>query len=184
MAEKKNYWGQVLQFLNGALSFGNITERKDVTSAAELKGKDGRHYIDLTENGTRKGWTSINAPGAINIVAGEDLEKEQNGIFFDSENGDIVIRARNGKIRIEGLDIEVTATGSGKEGFITAHANNSTKLTSNNITMNGKESVKLEATGLLSLNGKMGLNMKAPSCNGSSAPTGATLQPPNQTPQG
>ena len=46
MAEKKNYWGQVLQFLNGALSFGTITERKDVTSAAELKGKDGRQEVN------------------------------------------------------------------------------------------------------------------------------------------
>ncbi len=184
MSEKKTFWGQVIQTLTGALAFNVITENKDVTSAVEITGKDGRHYIDLTEDGTRKGWTSINAPGAININAGEDLKKGQDGIFFNSENGDIIIRARNGKIRIEGLDIEITATGSGREGFITAGANNSTKVTSNNITLNGKESVKLEATGVLSLNGKMGLEMKTPSCNGSSAPTGATLKPPGNIPQG
>jgi hypothetical protein len=177
MTQKKNYWGQVIQTLNGALSFGVLSEDQTCTSAVEIKGKDGRHFIDLTENGERKGWTTINAPGAIQINAGEDLKQEQDGIFFNSENGDIIIRARNGKIRIEGLDIEITATGSGKQGFITTSANNGFKLDANNITLNAKEALKLLATGLLSLTGKLGMEMKAPSCNGASAAAGSKKQP-------
>ena len=177
MTEKKNYWVQLIQTVNGALSFGGLTKNKTVTSALELKGKDGRHFVDLTENGQRKGWTTINAPGAIQINAGEDLKKDQDGIFFNTENGDIIIRARNGKIRIEGLDIEIVATGAGNEGFIAARANNSVKVDANNITMNAKEALKLLATGILSMNGKMGMEMKAPSCNGASAPAGSKTKP-------
>ena len=105
MAEKKNFWTQVIGAMNGSISFGGLTKDKAVTSSVEIQGLDGRHFIDLTEDGVREGWTTVNAPGAVNINAGEDLSKGQNGIFLNSENGDIIIRARDGKVRIEGTDV-------------------------------------------------------------------------------
>jgi len=177
MAEKKNFWGQVIQTINGALSFGGLSEKGDVTSSIDLSAKDGRHFIDLTENGTRKGWTTINAPGAVQISAGEDLKKEQDGIFFNSENGDIIIRARNGKLRIEALDIELVATGSGDEGFVEVRANNSMKFDSNNFTINAKEALNLLTRGLLTLDGKFGLKINAPIVKGDSCATNNDKKP-------
>jgi hypothetical protein len=136
MTEKKTFDAQHIEMQGGgSISSGTITEKKDVSSALELKGADGRHFIDLTKDGTRKGWTTVNAPGAVQINAGADLKSggsdpktRQNGIFFNAENGDIVIRSARGKIRIEGVDVEITATGSGKEGFFTVLAKNSIKM--------------------------------------------------------
>jgi len=177
MAEKKNFWGQVMQTINGALSFGRLSEKGDVTSSIDLTAKDGRHFIDLTENGTRKGWTTINAPGAVQISAGEDLKKEQDGIFFNSENGDIIIRARNGKLRIEALDIELVATGSGDEGFLEVRANNSIKFDSNNFTVNAKEALKMLTRGLMTLDGKFGMQILSPIVNGRSCATDNDKKP-------
>lgn len=188
MAEKKTFDAQHVEMQGGgSISSGTITEKKDVSSALELKGADGRHFIDLTKDGTRKGWTTVNAPGAVQINAGADLKSggsdpktRQNGIFINSENGDIVIRSARGKVRIEGVDVEITATGSGKEGFFTVLAKNSIKMDANNITLNAKEALKLLTTGLLTLNGKMGMSMLAPLCNGASAATQSRQKKPGQ----
>ena len=81
MAEKRNFWTQVLSAMNGALSFGGLSPKGDVTSSVELKGLDGRHF-DMTEDGERKGGTLISCPGAFQVNASEDLEKTQHGIFI------------------------------------------------------------------------------------------------------
>ena len=93
MAEKRNFWTQVIGAMNGAISFGGISKDKSVTSSIELKGLDGRHFVDLTEDGVREGWTTMNAPGATQINSGEDLSKGQNAIFINAENGDIILRS-------------------------------------------------------------------------------------------
>ena len=44
-----------------------------------------------------------------------DLKEEQEGIFFNAENGDIDIIATNGKIRLQANDIELTTLGTGTD---------------------------------------------------------------------
>jgi len=188
MAEKKTFDSQHIEFQGGgSITSGGITEKKDVTSAIKINGADGRHFVDLTKDGTRKGWTTVNAPGAVQINAAADLKSggsnpktRQNGIFINAENGDIVIRAGRGKLRLEGVDVEIVATGSGKEGFFAVLAKNSIKMDANNITFNAKQALKLLTTGLLTLNGKMGMSMLAPLCNGASAATQSRQKKPGQ----
>jgi len=177
MAEKRNFWTQILGAMNGALSFGSLSPKGDVTSSAELRGLDGRHFVDLSEDGLRRGWTTINAPGAIQINAGEELSKLEDGLFLNAENGDVILRARNGKVRIEGLDVDIVANGAVKEGFLTASANQGIKFDSNNITFNAKQALKLLSTGVLVLDGKMGMQILAPMCNGVSAATNNRKKP-------
>ncbi len=90
MAEKRNWWTQTISAMNGTLSFGKLSPKGDVTSSVDLQGLDGRHFVDLTEDGVRKGWTTMNAPGAVQINAGEDLKKEQDAVFMNAENGDVI----------------------------------------------------------------------------------------------
>ena len=93
MAEKRNFWTQVIGAMNGAISFGGISKDKSVTSSVELKGLDGRHFFDMTEDGVREGWTTMNSPGATQINSGEDLSKGQNAVFINAENG--ITKAKN-----------------------------------------------------------------------------------------
>ena len=103
------------------------------------------------------------------INAGEDLavnnpdaegrknKVNQNAIFINAENGDVTIRARNGKLRLEGLDIEMVATGNNPEGTLWVHANENIKLDSKNITVDGSLSVSLVSTGVVNVRSSLTL---------------------------
>ena len=175
MSEKKNFWAQEIGTQNAVQKFGALSPEGDVTASWSVTGVDGRHFITLDEDGKRQGWTTINAPGAIQINAGEDIvnvpdkdrgtgEKtgrknkvEDDAIFINAENGDIIIRARNGKLRFEGLDIEMVATGNNPEGTLWVHANENIKLDSKNITVDGSLSVSLVSTGVVNVRSSLTL---------------------------
>ena len=160
--DKKNFLAQEIGTQNGVIKFGALSPTGDVTASVQIVGLDGRHFIAMEEDGKRKQWTTMNAPGAFNINAGEDLlvvgenpsggrenKVEQNCIFINAENGDVTIRARNGKLRLEGLDIEMVATGNDPEGNLLIKSNETIKLDSKNITLDGKLSVNLVSTGVV-----------------------------------
>ena len=188
--DKCNYWAQEIGTQNGVIKFGALSPQGDVTCSVQIVGLDGRHFINMDEDGKRKGWTTMNAPGAFQINAGEDLiqinegggegrknKVEQNCIFMNAENGDITIRARNGKLRLEGLDIEMVATGNAPEGCLWARANETLKLDAKNITVDGKQSVKIVSTGLLVLTGLIGTQILSPLVNGVTAASARKLIP-------
>ena len=188
-AQKSNYWTQEIGTQNGILKFGAMSPTGDVTSSVQIVGTDGRHFMTMDEDGKRRGWTTMNAPGAFQINAGEDLavnnpdsegrknKVNQNAIFINAENGDVTIRARNGKLRLEGLDIEMVATGNAPEGVLWARANETLKLDSKNITVDGKQSVKIVSTGLLVLTGLIGTQILSPLVNGVTAASARKLIP-------
>ena len=190
MAEKCNFWAQEIGTQNGVIKFGALSPDGDVTASVQIVGVDGRHFIAMEEDGKRRYWTTMNAPGAFQINAGEDLlvvgegggegrknKVEQNGIFINAENGDVTIRARNGKLRLEGLDIEMVATGNAPEGCLWARANETLKLDAKNITVDGKQSVKIVSTGLLVLTGLIGTQILSPLVNGVTAASARKLIP-------
>ena len=189
MAEKCKYWAQEIGTQNGVIKFGAMSPDGDVTASVQIVGVDGRHFITMEEDGARRYWTTMNAPGAFQINAGEDLavnnpdgegrknKVNQNAIFINAENGDVTIRARNGKLRLEGLDIEMVATGNAPEGVLWARANETLKLDSKNITVDGKQSVKIVSTGLLVLSGLIGTQILSPLVNGVTAASARKLIP-------
>jgi hypothetical protein len=152
MASKKNFWTQVISTMNGLISFGSLSPDETVTSSVEIKAMDGRHFISLDEDGQRTGWTIANSPGATIIHVGEDLQDaEEEGIcekeafVVVANNGDIQLKANNGKIRLEALDIEFVANGNKPHGTFWAYANENIKLDSKNVTIDGKQSLKLQS---------------------------------------
>ncbi len=100
----------------GTLRFGHIHKKGDVTAGVMLDTPDGRHQLSLDIDGQRKGWTTSTSPGNFNLLAGEDNTEPQDTITIGAVNGNICITATNGKIRLQGTDIELVAVGEGDSG--------------------------------------------------------------------
>jgi len=169
MTAKKNFWNQVWSAMNGAITLGKLSPKGDVTSSVHIQAADGRHFMAFDENGPRTGFTCLNSPGSTFIHTGEDLEKQQEAVMILAKNGDIHLKAANGKIKLEALDIELIANGNAPQGVIWANAYETLKLDSKNVTIDGKQSLKIMTTGLMSLRGNLGMQMLSPLIEGVSA---------------
>jgi hypothetical protein len=116
---------------HGSISFGQVSADGAVTSNILLQASDGRHSIALDKDGPRKGATQITAPGRISIQSGEDKAEAEDTLFINALNGNIDIIASNGKIRLQGTDIELIAVGEGG--------------TKGNIRIKASETIELDA---------------------------------------
>ena len=182
MSEKKNYWSQVWSAMNGAITFGKLSPKGDVTSSVHIQALDGRHFMSFDEDGERTGYTLMSAPGSTFIHSGEDLTQEQIGVMILSKNGDINIKATKGKIKLEALDIELVANGNSPQGVIWANANETLKLDSKNVTIDGKQSLKIMTSGLMTIRGGLGTQLLSPLIEGvSRALTKDKLPEPAET---
>ena len=145
---KKNYTG--LRFGNdhGSISFGSIASDGAVTSDVHIQASDGRHHIILDKDGSRKGSTQIIAPGRISIQSGQDRQEAEDTLFINALNGNIDIIASNGKIRLQGTDIELIARGSGgSKGNIRMKASENIELESKKFLVNATVMYKLATAG-------------------------------------
>ena len=182
MSAKKNFWNQVWSAMNGAITFGKLSPKGDVTSSVHIQALDGRHFMSFDEDGERTGYTLMSAPGSTFIHSGEDLEREQEAVFILAKNGDIHLKATNGKIKLEALDIELIANGNAPQGVLWAKANETLKLDGKNVTIDGKQSLKLMTSGLMTLRGGLGTQLLSPILEGvSCAMTKKTLPEPAET---
>ena len=115
------------------------------------------HYIGLVMEGPLAGGTIIRAPGAVQIICGEKPvsksgggsgsggSKESNGISFftHAENGDIVLSAPKGRIRIQAQDIDLVTTGTkAGNGWISLAASGTCKIKANRVEAEGADAVK------------------------------------------
>ena len=169
MSEKKNFWNQVISAMNGSITFGKLSPEGDVTSSVAIEARDGRHFMCFDEDGPRTGYTLMSAPGSTFIHSGEDLSQEQQAVMILANNGDITLKAANGKIKLEALDIELIANGNSPNGVIWANANETLKLDSKNVTIDGKQSCKVMTSGLMTIRGGLGTQMLSPLIEGVSA---------------
>ena len=182
MTQKKNFWNQVWSAMNGSITFGKLSPEGDVTSSVAIEARDGRHFMCFDEDGPRTGYTLMSAPGSTFIHSGDDLTQEQIGVMILSKNGDINIKATKGKIKLEALDIELVANGNSPQGVIWANANETLKLDSKNVTIDGKQSLKIMTSGLLTMRGGLGTQMLSPLIEGiSRALTKDKLPEPAET---
>jgi len=79
--------------------------------------------MSLDKNGPRKGWTSSVSPSNFQLECGRDNKKEQQSMMLHARNGDIIIRASNGKIQFMANDIEFNVKGNdSSEGNFTVSA--------------------------------------------------------------
>ena len=148
---------------HGEIKFGHI-HNDDVQSGVMLRaGVDaGRHYMsmDSTGSATRKGGTINKCPGTYQILSGEDVPKDVPGLYFEAESGDVVIRAPKGRIRIEAINIDMRASGTGgSNGVITIDGNEKILLKAPSIDIDSKVSTKIFSEKTVELIGSGILNI-------------------------
>ena len=113
---KQNYSAVRTGTDKGSITFGHLDKKATVTSGVKLDTNDGRHQFNLEIDGTRKGWTSSTSPGHFQVECGSDKEEADDTLVLNALNGNICITATNGKIRLQGTDIEMVAVGPGEKG--------------------------------------------------------------------
>ena len=145
---KNNYTGIRYGNDHGSISCGHIHKPGDVTAGVLLQAKDGRHTFFMDNDGQRKGWTSTVAPGSYQVSCGEDNEEAQDSMFLHASNGNVVILATNGKLRLQATDIELVAVGEGgSKGNIKMVATENISIDCKKFLVNTKNLYKMVSSG-------------------------------------
>jgi len=148
---KKNYSAVRYGTDKGSIVFGHLDKKATVTSGVKLDTPDGRHQFNLEIDGERKGWTSSTSPGNFQVECGSDNVEADSTCVINALNGDICITAHNGKIRLQGTDIELVAVGEGgSKGHITCTATETfTVKDTKKIILDSKSLTKITTTGIM-----------------------------------
>ena len=153
ITSKQNYSAVKYGTDKGSIKFGHIHKKADVTAGVMLDTPDGRHSLFLDVDGQRKGWTSSISPGNFQVLAGEDNTEPQDTIAINAINGNICITATNGKIRLQGTDIELIAIGEGgSKGHIKCTATETFTIhETKKIIFDSKVLTKITTTGIMDI---------------------------------
>ena len=146
---------------NGQIEFGHLhlgsgnKVDADVTSGVMLQAHDSRHYMTMDNDGPRQGWTSNRCPGPYQIWCASDHAGKSEtsavggswpgvGFFLLAENGDIIIRAPKGRIRMSAMDIDIRAEGPNlNRGTINLDSNESVNIKTGNFDIKAQKGVTI-----------------------------------------
>ena len=175
MSKKENKHPYVAGTEHGYISFGEVNTYANEIEACKLQsGPDGgRHYITMQETGDKemgsKGSTSIVCPGTLTALTGKDIVNYPEGsdtprdipaIYYEAENGDIVLTAPRGKIKIAAEAIELIAKGSdGRTGVVNINADDKIILDSQIVDIQSKVSTKIFSEKTVDMIGKGIMNV-------------------------
>ena len=175
MAQKENKHPFQLGTEHGGIGIGVVNTNSNQIDACKISnGPDaGRHYIRLQETGSKedgsKGSTHIVCPGTLTALTGKDIVNYPPGsdeprgipaIFYQAENGDIVLTAPRGKIKIAAEAIEIIAKRSdGKTGVGDISADDKINLKAQIIDVNSTASTKIFSENTVHVIGKSLLNI-------------------------
>ena len=117
-------------------------------------------YIGLQCSGTLNGSINVSAPACYNVRCGEKPVDGIAGVTY-AENGDLILFAPRGRIRIVAQDIDLIAEGNGDTtGFINIHSNAAIDMDTAEVRMQADDSVGIAAERKVDINSmqKIGLN--------------------------
>ena len=136
---KQNYTAIRYGNEKGSLAFGHIHKDAAVTSGVMLRTPYAEHQFSLDIDGERKGWTTSTGPGNFQVECGSANEEDQDSLILNAKNGNIMITATNGKIRMQGNDIEIIAiSNKGDGGNIKIDATETIRVESKKYINNAK----------------------------------------------
>ena len=157
---KQNYTAIKYGNNQGSIAFGQIHKQGDVTSSVMLETPDGEHQLSLDLDGERTGWTCSTSPGNFQVECGSANQEAEDSLVLNAKNGNIIIMATNGKIRLQGTDIELVAVGEGgAKGNIKMNATESIVTDSKKLLMTAKSFYRIASpqTGEVVANGVLKL---------------------------
>jgi hypothetical protein len=169
--EKKNPEYVKYGTKDGQIEFGLLrpanaeATSSDVIAGVHLQGYNSLHYMSFESDGTRPGWTLNRCPGPYQIVcassdAGTPGSDKGNGFFLLAENGDIIIRAPKGRIRMSALDIDIRAEGTDNtRGSINLDSNQSVNIKTGTFDVKANTGIRIYTPNTMDLvaNTSMGL---------------------------
>jgi hypothetical protein len=165
MSERKNYHTIRYGTAEGEIKFGHV-HFDNVNSAVMLRSgfpsSKGNHYMTMDGPGGedfRTHSTTFRGPGSFQVKHGDGVPNEQPGIYLDAVSGDIIIRAAKGRIRMEAIDVDIKATGSGGRGNIVLDANEKVIINAQTISCNAKASARFFSEKTVEIVGNNVLNM-------------------------
>ena len=177
MSQKENNHPFQLGTEHGCIAIGKVNTYSNEIDAFKISnGPDaGRHYIRGQETGSKedgsKGSTHIVCPGTLTALTGKDIVNYPPGsdtprdipaIFYEAENGDIILTAPRGKIKIAAEAIEIIATGSdGRTGVVNINADDKILLDAQTVDIQSKVSTKIFSEKTVEVIGKGILNVYA-----------------------
>ena len=145
---KGNYTAQRIGNDKGSINFGLIAQNASCTKGVSINTPDGNHTMYMDIDGERKGWTTFTGQGNFQLRHGSANEESNDTIFIEAVNGNIDIIATNGKIRMQGTDIELNAVGSGSnKGNIRLNATENIAMEAKALKANFKNSFNLVSSG-------------------------------------
>lgn len=146
---------------HGSISFGHVHKQGDVIADVLIQASDARHGIVLDKDGPREKCTQITAPNRISIECGEDKTESEDTLFIHSWHGNICIVASDGKLRLQGTDIEMIAVGEGgSKGNIRMKATGgSIELDAKKVLLNSSSLCKIASSGKVELAANSCLSM-------------------------
>lgn len=152
MPAKKNYHAHRKGTKDSETKRGHIHNDNVLSAYMVRSGYDYRHYITMDADSHRTGWTIIRCPGSFNVKAGDDIPYNSNSIYLEAMNGDIVLKAHNGRIKLDAENIQAIAKGGDtKNGHITLESNEAITINSKNVKINGDSVVKFFSSGSLQI---------------------------------
>ena len=130
----------------GELQFGHITMDNVLSGCLLRSGSSLNHYISLDSSGEehRKHGTICRSPGSFQVEAGDNVTGATPGVYIEAVSGDLVLKAPSGRVKIEGVNIQLVATGSdGNNGNVEITANEKVIVKSQIIDLSSKASTKI-----------------------------------------
>ena len=174
MSKKENFHPYYIGTEHGRLSFGHVRDSNEISACMLQSGPDGgRHYIVMEETGSAdegtKGSTKSFCPGTFTVKSGKDIVNYPEGkdeprnipaIWYEAENGDIIIKAPRGRIKLEAESIELTAKGfDGRTGNILMDADDKIALNAQIIDVKSRVSTKIFSESTVDMIGKGIMNV-------------------------
>lgn len=192
--ETYDFWGKSNR--HGRIELGHLHLAgqgglgSDVTSGVYLQAYDSLHYMSMDISGPRQGWTLNRCPGPYEILcasknAGIPATPDKGvGCFILAENGDIIIRAPKGRVRISGLDVDIHAEGpDNTRGSVNIDSNQSVNIDTPALNIKTERSISMFSSGVLDLVANTTLKMCAnfvEGCSAASATLGSKTNPTSQ----
>lgn len=168
MTKQQNYHTIRYGNKDGELKFGHMTENNELDAFIVRSGNDPNHYIEMCSTGgpNRKNGTVCRSTGTFQVKAGDRVKStstpENNAIVFEAVDGDILLSAPNGRVKIDAQNIDLVGLRGfdGKNGTITLSANEKIILDSKgSIDIKGAVSTKIFSNDTVNIIGKGILNV-------------------------
>lgn len=156
---QKNYHQVSWNNADGQVKLGHLHDDNTLSVAMLRDSRDKRTYVSIDGSGddSRRHGIMCSADGSFQVKAGQNSLIDGEGgdgsadskpgipaIYMDAENGDIVLRAPAGRIRLEAIDVMIKASGeNGERGYITIDANDKVLLKAQTIDASSKVSTKI-----------------------------------------